>query len=187
MKKSYIYLIVLFFSLYIFFFCYKEGYINIYETDELLKSEMSFIHDYICSEKYNVYDPRLPFQREPNYYYDLNETIRSGTYSSFLDIYGLKDQNDINKLCDSDKEIEYRYRFNKTDNQHRLIPGAFPEEDIQQIYKDEYIKDKNDFRKPLNLFTNPEKLENYIIYPEKIQHIILSKKIIPNSLNRPNK
>ena len=187
MKKSYIYLIGLFFIFYILFNFYKEGYINIYGPEEFFKPDYSFLHKYRCNNNNEITDPRLIFQRDPNEYYNIKEIKKEGTYTSFLDIYDLRNNYNINKLCDSDDEIEYRYKNNNIDNQFRLIPGAFPEEDIQKIYKDELIKDANDFKKPLNLFTNSEKLKNYIIYPEKIQNNILNNRIKPISINRPDR
>ena len=187
MKKLYIYLIGLFFIFYILFNFYKEGYINIYETEELFKPDHSFLHKYRCNKNNMINGQRVIFQKEPNEYYNIKETNKKGTYTSFLDVYDLRNNYHLNKLCDSNDEIEYRYRDNNIDNQFRLIPGAFPEEDIQKIYKDEQIKDNNDFKKPLNLFTNPAKLENYIIYPKRIQNNILNNRIKPISINRPNK
>ena len=191
MKKTYIYLIGLFFIFYVLLSCYKEGYINIYEPDELFKPNISFIHNYTCNldeeEEIDVIDPRFATQRELNDFYNIKEYSKKGTYTSFLDVYDLRNNYHLNKLCDSNDEIEYRYKFNNIDNQFRLIPGAFPEEDIQKIYKDELIKDNNDFKKPLNLFTNPNKLEKYIIYPKKIQENILNYKRKQINSNRPNR
>lgn len=199
MKKTYIYLIGLFFISYILISCYKEGYINIYETDELFKPDLSFIHNYTCNsdedededEGMDIIDPRRRRQRKFNDYYNIKDQIKlhinEGTYTSFLNVYDLRSHFHLSKLCESNDEMEYRYKFNTIDNQFRLIPGAFPEEDIQKIYKDELIKDANDFKKPLHLFTNLKNSEKYIIYPKKIQNNILNSKRKQKNSNRPNR
>ena len=64
MKKSYIYLIGLFFIFYILFNFYKEGYINIYGPEEFFKPDYSFLHKYRCNNNNEITDPRLIFQRE---------------------------------------------------------------------------------------------------------------------------
>lgn len=182
MKKYYLYLIGFLLFFCIFSFC-KEGYINIYEPELLLKKKPSFIHSYKCKDdrltsNYDgVIDSRVSFQKFPNSYYKMKKKYKKeGTYSSFLDVYDLIDKYYSDNLCDDNSEIENAYKTTDSSNQFRLIPGAFPEEDIKAIYKDELMKDSMDFKKPLNLFTNPEKLENYILYEEDIIENLLKMK-----------
>ena len=68
----------------------------------------------------------------PNSYYSVkNKNKKEGTLSSFLDVYDLR--NVYNNLCDNNHEIENVYKTTDIENQFRLIPGAFPEEDIREI------------------------------------------------------
>ena len=182
MKKYYLYLIGLLLFFCIFTFC-KEGYINIYEPDILLKNKPSFIHPYLCDDDKlsinsgGIIEPRISFQVYPNSYYMMKNKIKKeGTYSSFLDAYELREIYYSNNLCDDNFEKENTYKTNDSINQFRLIPGAFPEEDINEIYKDELMKDKYDFNRQLNLFTNSEDFENHILYDEDIIEIYLKMK-----------
>ena len=122
-------------------------------------------------------ESRVSFQVYPNSYYMMKNKInKEGTYSSFLDAYELREIYYSNNLCDDNFEKENTYKTNDSINQFRLIPGAFPEEDINEIYKDELMKDKYDFNRQLNLFTNSEDFENHILYDEDIIEIYLKMK-----------
>lgn len=183
MKKYYLYLIGLLLLLFcIFSFC-KEGYINIYEPDILLKNKPAFIHPYLCkddrlsSNTDGIIDSRISFQGSPNNYYMLKNKIKKeGTYSSFLDVFDLRGEYSIDNLCDDNFEIENAYKSTDISNQFRLIPGAFPEEDIKKIYRDELMKDNYDFERSTNLFTNSDNFENHILYGEDIIENILKMK-----------
>ena len=192
MKKYYIYLLGLF-----LFFCiisiYKEGYINIYESNEFLKNKPAFIHHYECKDdeimidRGGIIDERVSFQKFPNSYYILEEKgKKEGAFSSFLDIYGFRPIH-TNRLCDSIYETENQYKSIDFNNQFRLIPGAFPEEDINKIYKDELIKDKMDFNKQLYSFSNIEDSEKSIIYNDDIQENILKMRLDKNLYHEDNR
>lgn len=182
MKKYYLYLIVIL-LFFIFSFYKEEGYINIYEPELLLKNRPAFIHSYKCkddrlsSNDDGIIDQRVSFQDFPNSYYKMKKNNKKeGTFSNFLDAYDLREKNYSDNLCDDNYEIENKYKTKDISNQFRLIPGAFPEEDIKAIYKDELMKDSLDFKRPLNLFTNQEKFENYILYDEDIIDNLLKMK-----------
>lgn len=182
MKNYYIYLIGFLLFFCIFSFC-KEGYINIYEPELLLKMKPTFIHSYKCDDdritasEDGIIDSRFSFQKFPNDHYKMKKkNKKEGSFSSFLDVYDLRNIYTIDNLCDDNFENENSYNTTDSSNQFRLIPGAFPEEDIKAIYKDELMKDSMDFKRPLNLFTNPENLENHIVYDDDIIDNILKMK-----------
>jgi|TARA_B110000971_G_scaffold192437_1_gene204733 hypothetical protein len=96
-----------------------------------------------------------------------------GTYSSFIDINKIRTYDHFyhSPIC----ENPYGFEEN-LDVQFRLIPGAFPEEDISLIYENELEKDENFLREPTYLYGNPKFINNTILYDEELQNKFLEVK-----------
>ena len=160
---------------------YKEGFVNIYESNEVLSDEPDDKQFYACrQDKFND-NPEYPLQKYPNSNYRVKQNQvrepQKGTFSAFLDTHKIRSYDHFYHapICEDDNES---YDFNTDiESQFRLIPGAFPEEDIEQMYKVELEKDSHDLRNPNYVYGNPEYIENKIRYKDNIQDMFLKIKL----------
>ena len=164
----------------------KEGFINTYdvntyEKNEILSDEPDDVQYYACrQDKFND-NPEYPFQKYPNSNYRIKQNMvrkpQKGAFSAFLDSHKIRTYDHFyhSPICEDDNEI---YDFNTNiDSAFRLIPGAFPEEDINEIYRDEREKDSHDLRNPYYTLGNPKYIKNKILYDNDIQDIFLKVKL----------
>jgi len=173
------YQLLFIFFIFIVFLCNfnKENYENIHEKNEVLSDEPDDKQFYACDhEKFNN-DPDFPFERYPNSNYRVKENqVRKplqGTFSAFMDINKIRTYDHFYHapIC------ENTYSFDTDINsQFRLIPGAFPEEDISVIYEEEKRKDSHDLRNPYYFYGNPKFIENTILYENDIKDMFLKVK-----------
>jgi len=169
--------------LFLFLLFRIEGYINtnnIYNSNEVNSDEPDDIQFYACRQDKFTDSPDYPFQKYPNSNYRVKrnsvKSPQEGTFSAFLDSHKIRTYDHFYHapICEDDNES---YDFNTNiESQFRLIPGAFPEEDIQQIYKEEIEKDSHDLKNPNYMFGNPEYIENRMLYNNDIQDMFLKIK-----------
>lgn len=172
-------------GLFIFlFFCQKtqENYTNtqLYERNKPNPNEPDTKQFYACRQDLEKPSDYL-FKGYPNSNFRVKENVikapLNGTFSAFLDVHKIRSYDAFYHapICEDDNES---YDFN-TDisSQFRLIPGAFPEEDINKIYEEEIEKDSYDLRNPYYSYSDPEYIKNKILYNDKIQDIFLRVKM----------
>ena len=168
------------FVIFILYLCDRfENYENIYESNKILPNEPDDKQFYACRQDKFQDNPEFPFQKYPNSNYRIKKNSvkkpQKGTFSAFLDTHKIRTYDHFYHapICEDDNES---YEFNiDVGNQFRLIPGAFPEEDIQRIYKDEIDKDSHDLRNPNYLYGHPKNISK-ILYNDKIQDFFLKVK-----------
>ena len=183
--NSYLLIILLFL---LFLFChnkqenYKNMNIQTYEKNQPRKNKPDSKQFYACRQEVES-SPGYPFERYPNsnYRIKLNEVNAplKGAFSAFLDVHKIRNYDHFyhSPICEDDPGKE-SYDFNTNiDSAFRLIPGAFPEEDINEIYSEELEKDSHDLRNPYYIYSDPEYIQNKIIYDDKIQDIFLRIKL----------
>ena len=170
-----------FFLLLCLIFMNKEGFINTYESNEVLSDEPDDVQYYACRQDVSSDNSDYPFQKYPNSNYRVKHNNvkkpQKGTFSAFLDSHKIRTYDHFyhSPICEDDNES---YDFNTNiDSAFRLIPGAFPEEDINEIYKVEREKDSHDLRNPFYTLGNPEYLANKILYEDDIQDMFLKVKL----------
>lgn len=170
------------------FFCHKsqENYTNIntqiYERNKTNPNEPDSKQFYACRQEVES-SPGYPFKRFPNSNFrvktnEVNAPLK-GTFSAFLDVHKIRNYDHFyhSPICEDDPGKE-SYDFNTDINsQFRLIPGAFPEEDINSIYQEELEKDSHDLRNPHYSYSDPEYIQNKILYDDEIQDIFLRIKL----------
>ena len=159
----------------------KEGFINNYEQNKVLSGEPDDVQYYACRQDKTTDNPEYPFQKYPNSNYRVKhnnvDKPKKGTFSAFLDTHKIRTYDHFYHapICEDDNES---YDFNTNiDSAFRLIPGAFPEEDINEIYRVEREKDSHDLRNPFYTLGNPEYLANKILYEDDIQDMFLKVKL----------
>ena len=174
-------LVLLFFLALVLFYPNKENYENIYESNQVLPKEPDDKQFYACRQDKLSDNPEYPFKKYPNSNYRVkgNQVSKpqKGTFSAFLDVNKIRTYDHFYHapICEDDNES---YEFNTTiDSQFRLIPGAFPEENKERIYKEEIDKDSHDLRNPYFFHGNPEYIQNKILYDEEIQDMFLKIKL----------
>jgi len=174
-------LVVLFFFILILFCNQYENYENIYESNEVLSVEPDDKQFYACRQDKLSDNPEYPFQKYPNsnYRVKVNQVSKplKGTFSAFLDVNKIRTYDHFYHapICEDDNES---YEFDTTiDSQFRLIPGAFPEENKERMYRDELDKDSHDLRNPYFFHGNPKYIQNKIIYDDEIQDMFLKIKL----------
>jgi len=174
--------LLLLFFLALFLFCQnKENYENIYESNKVLSVEPDDKQFYACRQDKNQDNPEFPFQKYPNSNYRVKANQVSkpqkGTFSAFLDVNKIRTYDHFYHapICEDDNE-SYEFDTN-IGSQFRLIPGAFPEEDKERIYRDELDKDSHDLRNPYFFHGNPEYIQNKILYDDEIQDMFLKIKL----------
>ena len=171
MKQSILFYFFLFFLLII---------LNIenYENNDVKSDQPDDKQFYACRSKKLTNNPDYPFQEYPdsNYKVVANSITKplKGTYSSFLDTNKIRTYNHFyhSPICENDYSFD-----NDIDSQFRLIPGAFPEEDISLIYETEKNKDSKTVRDPYYLYGNPKFIENQVLYDEEIQDMFIRVKL----------
>ena len=178
---------LLFFFLVFLLFCQnKENYENIYDTYEsnkVLPNEPDDKQFYACRQERFQDNPDFPFERYPNsnYRVKVNQVKKplKGTFSAFLDVNKIRTYDHFYHapICEDDPGKE-SYDFD-TDikSPFRLIPGAFPEEDVNVIYQEELDKDSHDLRNPYYFYGNPKYIQNKILYDDDIQDMFLKIKL----------
>lgn len=157
----------------------SEGYINhIYDSNMIRSNGPDDTQYYACRQ--DKFSPGYPFQKYPNSNYRIKKNMvgipQKGAFSAFLDSHNIRNYDHFYHapICEDDNES---YDFNTNiDSQFRLIPGAFPEENIQEIYKEETKKDLHDLRNPYYIYGNPEYIGNKIIYNNDIQNLFIKVK-----------
>ena len=134
MKKQNYYLFF-FILLFLLIFCSSiENYENIYESNQVLPDQPDDKQFYACRQEKFTDDEDYPFQQYPNSNYRVltNQVSKplKGPYSAFLDVNKIRTYDHFYHapIC------ENTYSFDTDINsQFRLIPGAFPEEDISVL------------------------------------------------------
>ena len=178
-------LILLFCLLYIFCQNYTENYTNmntqIYEMNAGVPDKPDDTQFYACRQEVES-TPGYPFKRFPNSNYRVKRNQVSlplkGTFSAFLDINKIRSYDHFYHapICEDDPGKE-SYDFNTDINsQFRLIPGAFPEEDINVLYEIEKEKDSHDLRNPYYSYSDPKKIERSILHKPELQNLFLRVK-----------
>jgi hypothetical protein len=175
---------LLFFFLVFLLFCQnKENYENIYESNKVLPNEPDDKQFYACRQERFQDSPNFPFERYPNsnYRVKVNQVKKplKGTFSAFLDVNKIRTYDNFYHapICEDDPGKE-SYDFNTDINSpFRLIPGAFPEEDVNVIYQEELDKDSHDLRNPYYFYGNPKYIQNKILYDDDIQDMFLRIKL----------
>ena len=180
--KDYIYLLGFFMLLCLLrLLRCNEGFINNYEPNKVLSDEPDDTQYYACRQEKLNDNPEFPFEKYPNSNYRVKKNSvkkpQKGAFSAFLDSHKIRTYDHFYHapICEDDNE-SYDFDTN-IDSAFRLIPGAFPEEDIQQIYKEETDKDSHDLRNPNYLYGNPEYIENKMLYEDEIQDMFLRIKL----------
>ena len=179
-------LILLFFLLFIFCQNTTENYINpttqIYERNLANKDKPDDTQFYGCRQEVET-SPNYPFKRFPNSNYRVKTNQVSlplkGAFSAFLDVLKIRNYNHFYHapICEDDPGKE-SYNFNTDiDSQFRLIPGAFPEEDINALYGIEKEKDSHDLRNPFYYYSDTENIERPILYEPELQDMFLRVKL----------
>ena len=175
---------LLFFFLVFLLFCQnKENYENIYESNKILPNEPDDKQFYACRQERFQDNPDFPFERYPNsnYRVKVNQVKKplKGTFSAFLDVNKIRTYDHFYHapICEDDPGKE-SYDFD-TDikSPFRLIPGAFPEEDVNVIYQEELDKDSHDLRNPYYFYGNPKYIQNKMLYDDDIQDMFLKIKL----------
>jgi hypothetical protein len=175
---------LLFFFLVFLLFCQnKENYENIYESNKVLPNEPDDKQFYACRQEIFQDNPDFPFERYPNsnYRVKVNQVKKplKGTFSAFLDVNKIRTYDHFYHapICEDDPGKE-SYDFNTDINSpFRLIPGAFPEEDVNVIYQEELDKDSHDLRNPYYFYGNPKYIQNKMLYDDDIQDMFLKIKL----------
>ena len=175
---------LLFFFLVFLLFCQnKENYENIYESNKVLPNEPDDKQFYACRQERFQDNPDFPFERYPNsnYRVKVNQVKKplKGTFSAFLDVNKIRTYDHFYHapICEDDPGKE-SYDFNTDINSpFRLIPGAFPEEDVNVIYQEELDKDSHDLRNPYYFYGNPKYIQNKMLYDDDIQDMFLKIKL----------
>ena len=175
---------LLFFFLVFLLFCQnRENYENTYESNKILPNEPDDKQFYACRQERFQDNPDFPFERYPNSNYRVktNQVKKplKGTFSAFLDVNKIRTYDHFYHapICEDDPGKE-SYDFN-TDikSPFRLIPGAFPEEDVNVIYQEELDKDSHDLRNPYYFYGNPKYIQNKMLYDDDIQDMFLKIKL----------
>lgn len=175
---------IIYFILFLFLlYCVLsiENFKNHYEKNEVPPDKPDDVQFYSCrQDKFND-NPDYPFQKYPNSNYRIKKNKikapKKGTFSAFLESQGIRKHDEFYHapICEEDNES---YNFNTNiDSQFRLIPGAFPEEDIQEILEEEIRKDSHDLRDPNYTYGNPQFIGNKLLYNNEIQDIFLRVKL----------
>ena len=169
----------------------KENYENIYEKNEVLPDEPDDKQFYACRQQVFTEDEDYPFMQYPNSNYRVKQNqVRkplNGTFSAFMDVNKIRTYDHFyhapicedNIVKDKDGNIIENNSFSfdtDIESQFRLIPGAFPEEDISVIYEEEKRKDSHDLRNPYYFYGNPKFIENTILYENDIKEMFLKIK-----------
>tara|TARA_B110000971_G_C19896090_1_gene447735 strand:+ start:353 stop:949 length:597 start_codon:yes stop_codon:yes gene_type:complete len=178
MTKSYY---LLLFLILLLFINNYENYENIYESNKTLSDEPDDTQFYACRQDISSDNPDYPFTKYPNSNYRVKENQvrkpQKGTFSAFLDVHKIRTYDHFfhAPICEDDNES---YDFNSNlASPFRRIPGAFPEEDKEEIYKEELEKDSHDLRNPFYLHSDPNYIQNKILYENEIQDIFLEIKL----------
>ncbi len=171
MKQNILYFFLFFLLLIIF-------NIENYENNNVRSDRPDDKQYYACRSKKFTNDPDYPFQEYPDSNYrvvrnSVNKPLK-GTYSAFLDTNKIRTYNHFyhSPICENDYSFD-----NDIDSQFRLIPGAFPEEDISLIYETEKNKDSKGVRDPYYLYGNPKFIENQVLYDEELQDMFIRVKL----------
>jgi hypothetical protein len=179
--KNNIFYIIIISIIFILYFCRFENYENIYDPNKVVPNKPDDKQFYACRQDKFSDNTEFPFQKYPNsnYRVKVNQVAKpqKGTFSAFLDVNKIRTYDHFfhAPICEDDNES---YDFDTDINsQFRLIPGAFPEEDKERIYRIENYKDSHDLRNPYFFYGNPEYIQNKILYDDEIQDIFLKIKV----------
>jgi hypothetical protein len=174
-------LVLLFFFALVLFYPNKENYENIYESNKVSPEGPDDKQFYACRQDKLSDIPEYPFKKYPNsnYRVKVNQVSKpqKGTFSAFLDSNKIRTYDHFYHapICEDDNE-SYDFDTNIT-SQFRLIPGAFPEENKERIYRDELNKDSHDLRNPYFFHSDPKYIQNKILYDDEIQDMFLKIKL----------
>ena len=155
----------------------KENYENIYEKNEVLPDEPDDKQFYACRQQVFTEDEDYPFMQYPNSNYRVKQNqVRkplNGTFSAFMDVNKIRTYDHFYHapIC----EDTYPFDTDFT-SQFRLIPGAFPEENVPSILAAEKEKDAHDLHNPFYFHGHPEYIQNKILYKDSIQDMFLKVK-----------
>tara|TARA_B100000749_G_scaffold220652_1_gene175684 strand:- start:70 stop:657 length:588 start_codon:yes stop_codon:yes gene_type:complete len=147
----------------------KEAYENIYQKNDIRAEEPDDTQFYACNnEKFkdfgnSDYHVRKNAVREP----------MKGTFSAFLDLNKIRTYDHFYHapICEDTYPFDTEFT-----SQFRLIPGAFPEENISRILTTEKEKDAHDLYNPYYFYGHPDYIQNKILYNDTIQDMFLKVK-----------
>jgi hypothetical protein len=174
---------LLLFFMFLLFICYNRDYYESYESYQNYQNnngsglKPDSTQFYSCDHSKFENDTEYPFEKYPpnNYIVKKNQVSLplKGAYSSFIDVNEIRTYDHFyhSPIC----ENPYGFEEN-LDVQFRLIPGAFPEEDISVIYEEELEKDKEFLKDPDYLYGNPKFIQNKILYDDELQDKFLEVK-----------
>ncbi len=179
-----------------------ESYENIYQKNITPTNKPDDKQFYACREdafinlENTLEGEKYPFKKLPNSNYNIKTNQVSlplkGTYSAFLDVNKLRTYDHFfhAPICEDDPDDvnnQQKYTFNNNyGNQFRLIPGAYPEEDISVLYENEKNYDSHDLHNPYYLHNDAKHNGNKILYSEKLQNMFLDVKYSLPKLHEDN-
>ena len=147
----------------------KEAYENVYQKNDIRALEPDDTQFYACNNS--------KFKDFGNSDYHLRRNAvkepLKGTFSAFLDVNKIRTYDHFYHapIC----EDTYPFDTDFT-SQFRLIPGAFPEENVPSILDAEKEKDAHDLHNPFYFHGHPEHIQNKILYKDSIQDMFLKVK-----------
>ena len=157
----------------------KEAYENIYQKNDIRALEPDDTQFYACNnEKFkdlgnSNYHLRRNAVREPLH----------GTFSAFLDVNKIRTYDHFYHAPICEETYPFDTEFT---SQFRLIPGAYPEENISRILNSEKEKDANDLYNPFYFYGHPDYIQNKVLYKDETQDMFLKVKGELKSRNEDN-
>ena len=173
-------LLLLFFVIFLLSFSMNktcENYENIYESNKVLSDQPDDKQFYACRHEKFSDNKDYPFEQYPNsnYHIKTNQVSKplKGTYSAFLDVNKIRTYDHFYHAPICENTFSFDTDIN---SQFRLIPGAFPEENISVIYEQELQKDSHDLRNPYFFYGNPKFIQNKMTYDDQINDMFIKVK-----------
>ena len=147
----------------------KEAYENVYQKNDIRPLEPDDTQFYACNNSNFKDFGNSDYHLKRN---AVREPLK-GTFSAFLDVNKIRTYDHFYHapIC----EDTYPFDTDFT-SQFRLIPGAFPEENVPSILATEKEKDAHDLHNPFYFHSHPEHIQNKILYKDSIQDMFLKVK-----------
>jgi hypothetical protein len=163
-------------------FCQKEGYIN-----RPLKDEPDDLQFYACHDDEKIkFKGNLYSTRGSNNYklkrHEVGEPLR-GTYSDFLDVYNIRDYDEIfhAPICESEYEFKgykgLRPKLNFKYINNLNIPDILDHKDVlkeDEMLKTEAEYEKNSIKDPYYPYIDPKYIGNMLTYNDNTIKLFLS-------------